>query len=289
MAVSKSVGLAQALRISRPFWWVNTSAGFVAGYAVIGGRHDLTLWLGAAYFAVAYNLLMYGVNDVYDYETDIRNPRKDQATILQRSQHKSLWVWMLTANLPFIVYLYAVGSTAANLWFSCMLFMVFAYSVAGLRFKEKPFLDSLTSSFHYTSPLLYGALVGGASNVFLPVFIAYFLWAMGNHAFGAVQDITPDREGKVQSVATILGAQATLIWVMVYYAASLVISIVSYGWLGLYALLAITPSTFLVLQTWPERHNDAHKIFRRNWKLFQRVNYVTGFLATTILLLYILL
>lgn len=81
------------------------------------------------------------------------------------------------------------------------LFAVVAYSAKGLRFKEKPFLDSLTSSTHFVSPAVYGLVLAGA--VFTPqlwaILGAFFLWGIASHAFGAVQDVIADREGGISS------------------------------------------------------------------------------------------
>ncbi len=40
--------------------------------------------------------------------------------------------------------------------------------------------------------------------------VAYFLWGAASHAFGAVQDIGADREAGIGSVATVIGARATV-------------------------------------------------------------------------------
>ena len=41
-------------------------------------------------------------------------------------------------------------------------------------------------------------------------FAAYFLWGAASHAFGAVQDVVADREAGIGSVATVIGARATV-------------------------------------------------------------------------------
>ena len=54
---------------------------------------------------------MYGINDVFDYESDLRNPRKGGAhgAVLDRRMHRiTLWAAALSC-LPFVVYLVVVG------------------------------------------------------------------------------------------------------------------------------------------------------------------------------------
>lgn len=76
-----------------------------------------------------------------------------------------------------------------------LIFFVLAYSVKGLRFKEVLLLDSVTSSIHFVGPMIYALLLTGFSSEYLPLITAFFLWGAASHAFGAVQDIIPDREG----------------------------------------------------------------------------------------------
>ncbi|NKF33136.1 UbiA family prenyltransferase, partial [Pseudomonas sp. BGM005] len=52
------------------------------------------------------------------------------------------------------------------------------------------------------------------------VLVAFFLWGMAAHAFGAVQDIGPDREGGIGSIATVIGARATVRLAIVLWAAA---------------------------------------------------------------------
>jgi len=68
--------LGQLLVSSRPLSWINTAFPFGAAYLLTTGRLDLAFWVGTIYFLIPYNLAMYGINDVFDYESDLRNPRK---------------------------------------------------------------------------------------------------------------------------------------------------------------------------------------------------------------------
>lgn len=273
--------------VSRPFWWVNTAMPFVASYWIINGNANLTLLVGVFGFAFAYNFLMYGVNDIFDYESDIRNPRKTgiDGSVMSKRKHPALWLWMLLVNIPTFAYLYLQGSLAANMWLTLMLFMVFAYSIAGLRFKEIPVLDSFTSSFHYTSPFIYGSLLAVGHVQYLPAFIAFYIWVMANHAFGAIQDITPDREAGIGSVAAKLGASKTIIGVLAGYVIAALLPVIAYGWRALLVTLLLSPYVFLVAQTIPHRHDDQAPIFGRAWKQFLYCNYAVGFILTIALLL----
>lgn len=177
-------GAAEMLRTialsSRPLSWVNTAFPFAAAYLTVTRELDLTAILGTLYFLIPYNLAMYGINDVFDYESDMRNPRKGgvEGAVLARAMHRPVLVAVLVTNVPFLVYLVAVGSAASVAVLAVSVFAVIAYSLKGLRFKERPILDSLTSSTHFTSPAVYGiVLAGGAFTPALwAILAAFFLW-----------------------------------------------------------------------------------------------------------------
>ena len=277
----------EVLVASRPFWWINTSAPFFAGYLVATSSFSINLIIGTFYFLFPYNLFMYGVNDIFDYESDIKNPSKTgiDGSVLAKSKHPKLWFWVAITNLPFWIYFLLSGSCGANTWLIVIIFMALAYSVKYLRFKEIPLLDSFTSAFHYTSPFLYGIFYGGGQEWYLPAYLTFYIWVMSNHAFGAIQDITPDRQAGIGSVATVLGASKTIWLVLVGYTVSAVLPLVFYGWYGIIVSILLSPYVFLVAQTLPKRSNDLAPIFRTNWKKFLYVNYLVGFLLSMYLII----
>src|SRR3712207_2425939 len=186
---------------SRPLSWVNTAYPFAAAYLLTAREVDLRLVLGTLFFLIPYNLAMYGINDVFDYESDLRNPRKGgvEGAMLDRSLHRAtLWASAIT-TAPFLVALVLLGDPASWLVLAVSMFAVIAYSAPGLRFKERPFLDSVTSSTHFVSPAVYGLVLAGAEFTpsLLALLAAFFLWGVASHAFGAVQDIVGDRGARL--------------------------------------------------------------------------------------------
>jgi 4-hydroxybenzoate polyprenyltransferase len=101
---------------SRPISWVNTAYPFAAGYLMTGGTIDLRWIIGTIFFLIPYNLLMYGINDVFDYESDINNPRKGgvEGAILARQYHPMILRSSILLALPFVVSLFALGSWQSN-------------------------------------------------------------------------------------------------------------------------------------------------------------------------------
>ena len=276
---------------SRPLSWVNTAFPFAAVYFVATGRIDATLIVGTIFFLIPYNLAMYGINDVFDYESDLRNPRKGgvEGALLPPEYHRpTLWAAILLP-IPFVVYLVVVGGWLSDAILAISLFAVVAYSAKGLRFKERPFLDSLTSSTHFVSPAVFGLALAAVTPTWplIALLIAYFLWGAASHAFGAVQDIRADREGGIGSVATVIGARATSRLALVLYLLAGVLLLFT-GWPGPLAAVLVLPYAVNVSAWWNVTEAGAASA-NRGWRRFLWLNFVTGFLVTMLLIAYVLL
>ncbi len=275
---------------SRPLSWVNTAFPFAAAYLITHGSIDVIFVVGTIYFLIPYNLAMYGINDVFDYESDLRNPRKGgvEGALLDRGLHRATLIAALVTNVPFLVFLVLVGSPLSWLVLAISVFAVVAYSAPGLRFKERPFLDSLTSSTHFVSPAVYGLVLAGA--LFTPrlwlLLTAFFLWGIASHAFGAVQDVVADREGGIASVATVIGAKATVrLSVLTYLAAGILLLFTS--WPGPLAAILALPYAISCAPYW-NVSDAAAATANRAWRRFLALNFVTGFLVTLLLIWYVL-
>lgn len=276
---------------SRPLSWVNTAFPFAAAYFLTVREIDATLVIGTLFFLVPYNFAMYGINDVFDYQSDLRNPRKGgvEGALLDPRWHRLvLWLSGILA-LPFVVYLVVVGSWPSWVALAVSLFAVVAYSAGGLRFKERPVLDSITSSTHFVSPAVYGLLLGGAvwNSSLVALLAAYFLWGCASHAFGAVQDVVADREGGIASVATVIGARRTVrLAVTLYLLAGLLL--LATQWPGPLAAVLALPYAINALPWW--RATDATApTANRGWRRFLWLNFATGFAVTMLLIAYVLL
>lgn len=284
--------MKEVLAASRPFSWINTAYPFAAGYLMAtGGRIDAALVVGTLFFLGPYNLLMYGVNDVFDYASDLRNPRKggiegalvapERARVVHR---RILWASGLSV-VPFVVVLLLLGSVAAALVLAVLLFAVVAYSAPGLRFKERPGLDSFTSATHFAGPLLYALVLVGAplsARTTWPVLVAFWVWGMASHAFGAVQDVRADRAGGIASVATVLGARPTArACVLAYLLAALLLTFLP--WPGVLAAVLPLPYAVSTARFWSVRDDDCERA-NAGWRTFLWLNLVTGFLVTMLLI-----
>jgi 4-hydroxybenzoate polyprenyltransferase len=185
-----------------------------------------------------------------------------------------------------VVYLVIVGSPLSRVVLAISLFAVVAYSAKGLRFKERPFLDSLTSSTHFVSPAVYGIALAGApfEPTVVLILAAYFLWGAASHAFGAVQDVGADREAGIGSVATVIGARSTVRLAVTLYLVAAAMLLFA-GWPGVLAAVLPVPYALNALPWWNVSDEDAPSA-NRGWRRFLWLNFATGFLVTMLLIGY---
>ena len=268
---------------------MNTAFPFFAAYYFVNQRIDLPLIIGTIFFLIPYNFLMYGINDVFDYESDLRNPRKGgiEGALLDPKFH-NLTIWSsLGLSLGFVIYLLAIGSDIADFWLLVTLFAVVAYSAPKLRVKEIPFLDSFTSAMHFIGPMLY-ALALSNVNLFefklSSMILAFLGWGMASHAFGAVQDVRADREAGIKSVATAIGARNTVRFAFaLYFLAG--ISLMNAGPHGMVAALAAIPYLVIISPYLNITDADCERA-NRGWKKFIWLNFAGGALISLLLINY---
>ena len=277
--------VAKLFVASRPVSWVNTAFPFGAAYFFSTGEIDWILLLGSFFFLIPYNLLMYGVNDVFDYESDLRNPRKGgiEGALLDPKYHRITLILAFGIAAPFAVALSLVNPNA-TFWLWLTLFAVVAYSLKGLRFKEIPFLDSLTSSLHFVGPMLVGLAMAQAQiqSAHLIAIAAFLIWGMASHAFGAVQDVRADREAKIASIATALGARLTTRIAFGFYVIAGLLTLTLPDRFA-FAALAALPYLFVVGREFNITDENCEQA-NRGWKVFIWLNFFAGAVICSLLI-----
>ncbi|MDP4688885.1 MAG: prenyltransferase [Pontimonas sp.] len=279
-------GLRTLVVSSRPLSWVNTAFPFGLTYYLFVAEFDALFVVGTLFFLIPYNVLMYGINDVFDYESDLRNPRKGgvEGALLGPELHRPMVLLSALLPLPFLVPLILWGSLLSTGVLALALFFVVAYSAKGFRFKEIPFVDSVTSSLHFVMPAVFAmALVGAElTGLSLTLLASFFFWGMASHAFGAVQDVLADREAGVGSIATAIGAKGTVRFAVVLYLVAGLVVVVTPWPLPLIAPVALLYVGALA-PWWSVSDEDAWKA-NRSWKWFLGLNFVAG--AVVVLVLF---
>jgi 4-hydroxybenzoate polyprenyltransferase/GT2 family glycosyltransferase len=277
--------MGDILRASRPFSWINTALPFLAMAWAVHRSLTPAIVLGTLYFLAPYNLLLYGVNDIFDYASDRLNPRKGGAIeggLVGPSLAGRLWLAVAVSNIPFLLILGRLAGGMAAAALAVTVLVALAYSMPPLRTKVIAFLDSATSSLHFVLPAVCGGLIAGASLSSLPwrLLAAFFLWGMASHALGAIQDVGYDREAGIGSIAVALGARTTAWFSLAAYSAA-VLLVASWGGAALVAAVALLPYVLLAASCLA---GDIEMQARRAWHSFLGLNLLTGFIITQVLL-----
>jgi 4-hydroxybenzoate polyprenyltransferase len=198
--------------ISRPVLWINTVGPAVVGVWLTG---DLWRWEAApllVWLTLPFNLLIYGVNDVFDQETDAKNPRKgalEGAKILPEEANL-IWGGVLLTNAPFLFYFLLFLPVSASFWILLYTVLFVGYSVPPVRFKARPYLDSLSNTA-YAFPLVFMPLALETTVVW-PAALGLMAWSAAKHTFDAVQDVDEDRNVGISTTAVRLGVRGVVFW-----------------------------------------------------------------------------
>lgn len=270
---------------SRPISWVNTAYPFAATYLVINGEVGSFWIIASMFFLIPYNLLMYGINDVFDYESDKNNPRKNsiEGGLTEPKFHKVIIYSSVLLCLPFAYYIFLHSNISGAWVFAVSIFFVLAYSAPEFRFKEIPILDSFTSAMHFVTPMIFAMALSGWQSSYILICLSFVCWAMASHAFGAVQDIIPDEKGGIKSIATYFGAKQTVRLSAFLYTVS-ALSLLPF----LPASLSLCALPLLyIANIWPYiqvTKKDSPKT-NKAWRRFIYLNFLSGAVITISLIL----
>lgn len=257
------------LTISRPRFWIYLLWPYLIG--VIASFHtdiftSVTFWIGFLYFLFPANMLVYGANDISDYQTDQYNQKKQwyEALVLPK-QHRKLAYVILMTNIPFLVYFLRI-QPHVRAWRVAFIVLGVGYSLKPLRFKSIPFLDSISNSF-YIFPGVIGYMLAGGEILNRYAILGACARAMAMHAYSAVPDIEADKKAWLPTIATVLGKKGTLIICMILYAFS--------AWIWAYNILPIVGLRWLVYVVLMLISLYARNVFEW-YKLFPRINAIIG-------------
>lgn len=241
--------MKHVFEISRPRFWLYLLGPYMLG--VLAGTEALTnlseplIVVFALFFTLPANLLVYGVNDVFDTDTDALNEKKrGYESALEKDKRTRLGRIILLINTSFVIASLFVGNAASWALVGFYVFSIF-YSAPPVRAKAIPFLDSAFNVL-YVFPALFGYFLAGASALNAAVLIGAWCWVMAMHAYSAIPDIKADTRAGITTVAVRLGKHKTLLFCTILFATAALLSLPSIGWpaipLGLIYLLMMFAS-----------------------------------------------
>jgi lycopene elongase/hydratase (dihydrobisanhydrobacterioruberin-forming) len=262
------------LRVSRPRFWIYLLGPYLVGFAAAASSLNEALYLQSAlfglYFLFPANLLVYGINDIFDYDTDKLNPKKDNYETLVSPQRRSrLSLAIFLFNLPFLLILPFLGPDAAIAMTAFYFFSIF-YSAPPIRAKTKPLLDSIFNVLYILPGIFAYTLLSGEFPS-LMVILAAWLWAMAMHAFSAVPDIASDKEAGISTIATLLGKEGTTVLCAVLFLLAAVFADSSLGIVSV--ILGVLYISLMMVALTMRSTEGVFSVYR--W--FPLVNTLAGF------------
>lgn len=255
--------LAFLLKVSRPRFWIYVFGPYLVGaIAAISDKSELLdykFWLFAIYFLLPANLLVYGINDIFDFETDKLNAKKRAyETLVVPDNRKLIWLAIVVTNLAFLIFA-AFQSISAILAMLGFLFFSVFYSAPPIRAKTKPLVDSVFNIL-YVFPGIFVYFLMGGENISWIACAAAGFWTMAMHAYSAVPDITADKDARLKTIATWLGGKGTLIFCGALYLAS---GILTFKYLGIFSVTAAIAYSLMIIASLIN-YSEAHvfKVYR---------------------------
>ncbi len=267
------------LLASRPVSWINTALPFAGGALAAGAGESVGAWFLplVLWWGVAYNLYLYGINDLYDLATDRKNPRKGGAegALLQNGDLPTLRRLLLFASGTAALFL-LTGTTTVPIM--CLLAIVFATAYSApwfVRARAVPILDAAISATHFVIPAVAGLALGGAfEQSWVAPLAAFFFWNMGSHVVGALQDVDADRRSRIATVGTLLGVRGGGWFAITLYAVAGLLLLAQGEPLQRIAALLPLASILSLLPLIAGR--PTHQAARSAWRRFMLLNLFLG-------------
>ena len=203
------MNLLRIIRISRPIGYVVAPIVFLAQILLYNIEISSIILIQLALLTFPLCFLIFGINDIYDIETDKKNPRKGgvEGAILKEREIKTVQeIAALCAILLFIPILLrpdllTLASTVL------IIFLTYTYSAPPLRLKERPPFDSISNSLSIYVICLLALSYGPGIKGFQIEGYYLLLGIIGIHIFSTIVDYTPDKTNNIITFATKYGKQ----------------------------------------------------------------------------------
>lgn len=200
----ESSDLRFLLKTARPRFWPPIMMLLLAAYGLSGHRIGLMEISFLLLFTLPANLVVYGLNDLYDWETDRRNHRKSSEDPREREELLKKSMAVSAAAGLALSFLSGKPEVVAG----CLLWLAgsYVYSAPPVRLKERPPLDTLVNALYVISPALIGFGLSGGR---IPEELLWIAATVpGGHAFTTVPDYEADKAAGQTTFATRFGKKA---------------------------------------------------------------------------------
>ena len=207
------------LKVSRPGLWFQTLWLYTLPTSRLPILHSPVFWLGLIYVTFPLNFLVYGWNDIVDFENDQHNPRKDSFLFGARgskAQLAKLPLALVLSQLPFFLpFIWLRGWMMAAM-LGGMMVANLLYNLPRVGWRGRPPLE-LVNQAGYLLLLPMSVLLNQTVAASWAAVGYLVLFCTHSHLMGEVMDVIPDALAGRNTTARVLGVKATkgLVMVMV--------------------------------------------------------------------------
>jgi 4-hydroxybenzoate polyprenyltransferase len=251
------------IKVSRPIFWFVLPIVYLVGFVFSGGglsNLSYINYIEIIFLSFPFCIFLYGINDVFDLESDLKNPRKGglEGLRLHPKDHKLVIYTSILILLLFTLLLLIDFELDRFLAFLTLSFFTYAYSAKPFRLKEIPPLDSFSNAIlYFLAPFSLGFLINSS---FLEIPLKVYLIALGSsgvHAYTTTLDYKSDKEVGDKTFSVVYGPRlaasfsflTTLLVLVLADIQTLAINIYLVVSLLVYALGIIIPYNTSLLKT----------------------------------------
>ena len=223
---------------SRPMFWMLAPLAFTCG--VIFSGYELrtfyykpVLLLQMISLSFPLALFTFGINDIFDYDSDNINPRKNgskkiltllEGSTIDQKDHRLIKNGVICCAI-IILAISCMTLDPANLFYTIsLLLLIFTYSSPPWKLKSRAPFDSITAGLSASFlPFALGACHAGSPwDMPFQIFL-FSLCAMGIHAFSTIMDYTADLETNCKTFAVKFGKR----WAALFSAVTILIALLT--------------------------------------------------------------
>jgi 4-hydroxybenzoate polyprenyltransferase len=242
-------------------------------------------WIYLLVFVVAANVLIYGVNDLADTDTDRHNDKKGSYEVRLQKQQRAATV--VACGLAFGTLVVSVigQSMLTAVLMGIFLVLSIGYSVPPLRFKARPLFDSVSNVLYAMPGFIAASIWAPSSAIPVTAIAASWLWCMAMHTFSAIPDVTADKKAGLATTATWLGVRGALIYCGACWLGSAVLLGVTFsGFLYGVLFAAVLGCTYLGMIASCLLRGASEKVAFDHYRIFPVINAAAGFGTTMVVL-----
>jgi 4-hydroxybenzoate polyprenyltransferase len=199
------------LKVSRPGLWFQTLWLYTLPTSRLPILHSPVFWLGLLYVTFPLNFLVYGWNDIVDFENDRHNPRKDSFLFGARGSKQELArlpLALILTQTPFFIAFFCLRGWIMAALLGGMVLVNGLYNLPRSGWRGRPPLELINQAGYLLLLPLSVALnetlaVSWAAVGYLSLICTH------SHLMGEVMDVIPDAQAKRNTTARVLGIKLT--------------------------------------------------------------------------------